>query len=327
MVDFRYHLVSLVSVFLSLALGIILGAGPLQNSIGNALQDQVTELRTSREQLRSDLDQMTQERDGVDAALEIAGGQLIPGTLEGRRIGLVLLPQVNASDVENARGRIEKAGGSIAAQIQLEEGFVLGDNASYRNALASQMAEHIEGVDEGSDPITVLATALSTIARGPSADPNIQSLAGYFTVNDEGHALATFNQSSEQGVDAVLIVVPTGLVDTASESETLSAEEKEKVQAQQEEQKAAHAIWQTFYTTFAKGGPTVALGQASEGSLLTDLRSTNAGSTVDSPGTAAGGYNTVFALASAITGNNVSLGSGPGASAPFGTRVDAGNHD
>lgn len=326
MVDFRYHLVSLVSVFLALALGIILGAGPLQNSIGNALQDQVTELRTSREQLRTDLDQMAHERDGANAALEIAGEQLIPGTLEGRRIGLVLLPDVDPGDVENARGRIEQAGGSIAAQIQLEEGFVQADNASYRNALASQMVGHIEGVDEGSDPITVLATALSMIARGSSTDPNVQSLTGYFAVNDEGHALATFNQSSEQGVDAILIVVPMGTVEAVSADETSSAEEKEKLQAQQEAQKAAHIIWQTFYTTFAKGGPTVALGQAGEGTILVDLRSTNVGSTVDSPGTVTGSFNTVFALASAISGTNVSLGSGQGASAPFGTRLDAGIH-
>ena len=326
MVDFRYHLVSLVSVFLALALGIILGAGPLQNSIGNALQDQVTELRTSREQLRDDLDKMTQERQEADTALEIAGGQLIPGTLEGRRIGLVVLPNVDSGDVESVRTRIDQAGGSIATHIQIEEGFTLSDNASYRKALASQMAGSIEGVDEGSDPIIVLATALNMIARGSSADQNIQALTGYFTVKDEGHALATFNQTSEQGGDAVRIVVPSGVFDIDDLVKNASGEEKEQLQAKQEEEKAAHTMWQTLYTTFAKGGPTVALGEAVEGSILLDLRSTNVGSTVDSPRSVAGGFNTVFALASVITGNNVALGSGEGASAVFGTRVDAGNH-
>ena len=45
MIDFRYHLVSLISVFLALAVGVVLGAGPLQNSLGTALNDQVTSLR------------------------------------------------------------------------------------------------------------------------------------------------------------------------------------------------------------------------------------------------------------------------------------------
>ena len=48
MIDFRYHLVSLISVFLALAVGVVLGAGPLQNSLGTALNDQVTSLRENR---------------------------------------------------------------------------------------------------------------------------------------------------------------------------------------------------------------------------------------------------------------------------------------
>ena len=45
MIDFRYHIVSLISVFLALAVGIILGAGPLQGAIGDQLTGQVDQLR------------------------------------------------------------------------------------------------------------------------------------------------------------------------------------------------------------------------------------------------------------------------------------------
>ncbi|MDU2059289.1 MAG: copper transporter, partial [Dermabacter sp.] len=37
MIDFRYHLVSLVAVFLALAIGIVLGAGPLRDGVGQTL--------------------------------------------------------------------------------------------------------------------------------------------------------------------------------------------------------------------------------------------------------------------------------------------------
>jgi hypothetical protein len=37
MIDFRYHLVSLVSVFIALAVGIVLGAGPLKDPISEGL--------------------------------------------------------------------------------------------------------------------------------------------------------------------------------------------------------------------------------------------------------------------------------------------------
>ena len=57
MIDFRYHLVSLISVFLALAVGVVLGAGPLQNSLGTALNDQVTALRENRNATQAKLEQ------------------------------------------------------------------------------------------------------------------------------------------------------------------------------------------------------------------------------------------------------------------------------
>ena len=49
MIDFRYHLVSLVSVFLALAVGIVLGAGPLNEPIARGLSQSVQQLRQDRD--------------------------------------------------------------------------------------------------------------------------------------------------------------------------------------------------------------------------------------------------------------------------------------
>ena len=37
MVNFRYHIVSLIAVFVALCLGVVLGAGPLQSRISSGL--------------------------------------------------------------------------------------------------------------------------------------------------------------------------------------------------------------------------------------------------------------------------------------------------
>ena len=52
MIDFRYHVVSLISVFLALAVGIALGAGPLKETIGDTLTGQVEQLRQEKDALR-----------------------------------------------------------------------------------------------------------------------------------------------------------------------------------------------------------------------------------------------------------------------------------
>ena len=56
MIDFRYHLVSIVSIFMALAVGIVLGAGPLKEDIGNTLTSEVKNLRADKAALRGELD-------------------------------------------------------------------------------------------------------------------------------------------------------------------------------------------------------------------------------------------------------------------------------
>ena len=56
MIDFRYHLVSLTSVLIALAVGIVLGAGPLKEGISESLGQQVEQLREDKDTLRAQLD-------------------------------------------------------------------------------------------------------------------------------------------------------------------------------------------------------------------------------------------------------------------------------
>ncbi len=322
MVDFRYHLVSLVSVFLALAVGIILGAGPLQNSIGNTLQDQVTELRTSRNEARAQAKEAADAREAADAALDVAGVQLTAGTLEGRTVAVLVFPGADSDAYEQAKAKIEAAGGSIVSRVALDKGFVTAANGSFRNALAGQMGA-IEGVDDSADSTVRLAAALDTVLRKGTGDATAAAMMGYFTSVDSEHVLIRVEQEPAAAADAVFMVVPESTVPEPDPSATMSAEEEAKA----DDVRAANAIYTSLFSTFAGRGPTVALGVAESGSLLEDMRPLANGSTVDSPGTIAGDYNTAFAIAAEIAGQHVDLGSGDGARAPFGTRIDVARHD
>ena len=92
MIDFRYHLVSLISVFLSLAVGVVLGAGPLQNSLGTALNDQVTSLRADRNETKTRLEQTEAAVNDRDGYITAAAAAYLPGTLDGKKVALAVLP-------------------------------------------------------------------------------------------------------------------------------------------------------------------------------------------------------------------------------------------
>ena len=71
MIDFRYHLVCIVSIFLALAVGIVLGAGPLQGELGDTLTNEVAGLRQDKAQLNAQLSDATAEIDARELGFEV----------------------------------------------------------------------------------------------------------------------------------------------------------------------------------------------------------------------------------------------------------------
>ena len=55
MISFRYHIVSIVSVFLALAIGVALGGGPLKGEVDNTLVDQVKADRKTKVDLQAQI--------------------------------------------------------------------------------------------------------------------------------------------------------------------------------------------------------------------------------------------------------------------------------
>ena len=117
MIDFRYHLVSLISVFLALAVGVVLGAGPLQNSLGTALNDQVTSLRADRNEIKTRLEQTEAAVNDRDDYIAAAAGAYLPGTLTGHKIVLVVLPEAQGGDIDLVTSQLETAGATIVDSL------------------------------------------------------------------------------------------------------------------------------------------------------------------------------------------------------------------
>ena len=62
MISFRYHIVSIVSVFLALAVGVALGGGPLKGEVDNTLVDQVKTDRAAKAALEAQITAPAQQQ-------------------------------------------------------------------------------------------------------------------------------------------------------------------------------------------------------------------------------------------------------------------------
>lgn len=113
MIDFRYHVVSIVAIFLALTVGLVIGASILSGSLANSLRgdlgkanNQITDQQKQIKTLKSQLDQ--QEKYITDTA-----GQLVSGKLSGQCVALVQIAGADADAYAAVRGMLSKQSGAL----------------------------------------------------------------------------------------------------------------------------------------------------------------------------------------------------------------------
>lgn len=182
MIDFRYHLVSIVSIFMALAVGIVLGAGPLKGQIGDTLTQEVTQLREDRSALRTELDAARKAGASRDEFTADARARLVGGTLSGGTVALVVLPGADADDVKEIADTITASGATVVSRTTVEDAWVPDDNdaSSSQSKLATELRRSLglpSAAPSDSAPLDdVLGAALVSTSGGAVTDAGKRAL-------------------------------------------------------------------------------------------------------------------------------------------------------
>lgn len=236
MIDFRYHIVSLISVFLALAVGIALGAGPLKETIGDTLTGQVELLRAEKDALRAELETSQARLANSTAWISAAGPELVDGTLDGRRVAVVALGEIDAERAAAIDSALTDAGATLTAHVTVTDVWTDEDLRSMRRALAGTFVQYLEPApaDDAQDE-TVLAQALAqglTSASPTSPDSLSESASTLLDLLDEGdQALIALEEPVTTAADAVVVVNPFD--DSAPAVESPASEEQESATSAQ----------------------------------------------------------------------------------------------
>jgi len=202
-ISFRYHLVSIVAVFLALALGVLIGTTVVNQTIIADLDRRTESAVRSADDLRREVSDMRAEiqlRDRFDqAALPL----LIEDQLIASEVVLLTVEGVDPSDVDVVRSTLRDAGASVVAEMVVTARMALADDAA-RGELATLL-----GMADSGDP-TELSEAAgrslgSRLATGPdSVDGDLlQGLASAGFVDVQ--AGRTFDGIGGEGQAVVLL--------------------------------------------------------------------------------------------------------------------------
>jgi hypothetical protein len=92
MIDFRYHLVSIVAVFLALAIGIVLGTTALNGPIESKLSRLEASARSEADTLRTQNSQLQQQINNDQSFAQANASLVLPHLLDGQSVVLVVAP-------------------------------------------------------------------------------------------------------------------------------------------------------------------------------------------------------------------------------------------
>src|SRR5699024_5413268 len=235
-IDFRYHLVSLISVFLALAVGIVLGAGPLRENLGDQLAGQVEQLRTEQDQLRSQADELGIQNDQLASFITEIGPDLVADTLPGNDIAILTDDSSTRPATERTSELLEEAGAQSVTRVDLQPALWEPDEDDRRTEAISAISAIAPGaLDtelEGSEQLSaVIVTLLAPAAEDSDLDPELRAQIWQILVD---HQLVTLTGDMPPQVDGVIFAsaAPEDLAEE-SEDDTAATERAQGLLASQ----------------------------------------------------------------------------------------------
>jgi hypothetical protein len=157
-IDFRYHLVSIVAVFLALAIGIVVGATALQphalallDRASSHEEHEITGYRTEISNLKN---QITGDQTFGQAAAPL----LLHNLLTGQKVVLVTAPGSDGSTISGITSALKQAGAKVTGQAALQPAFF--DTTASTESSLSTLAQKLSPpglVLSDKTPITGLA--------------------------------------------------------------------------------------------------------------------------------------------------------------------------
>ena len=304
MIDFRYHLVSLISVFLALAVGVVLGAGPLQNSLGTALNDQVTALRENRNATQAKLEQTETAVNERDSYITQAASGLLPGTLSSKNVVMVLLPEAKAEDADAITTQLKNAGATVTGRVSLTSTWVDLSRENYRSTFSGQVQGHLDSTTS-KDANGILGEALAKALTANDDSSRVLMDMLSVTADKSGTPFVSVDSTPTAPAEMIVVVGPRPQA-SSGKGATVEATPGQDPKA-----------WAKALEGTAGRAPTVVVGSADgDDGVVSIIRSEKAKvTTVDSVGQIAASVSTPLALASTRAGTIGHYGFDKGAEA------------
>ncbi len=203
MINFRYHIVSLMAVFIALSVGIAVGVS-LSPSVDQGLLQQAAQDRKQVADLRAELDRRKALDDYRNAYDEQVGEAVTAGVLSGQRVATVAMPEAPEDVVQSISTAVEAAGGTVVREVDVNaEAFDAGKAEDVTDALANYVGPL--GLNDSMSTATRFGVALGR-SIGSKEMEDRDPLALALGESLESRGLVTISEGSPAQAQLIIVV-------------------------------------------------------------------------------------------------------------------------
>ena len=121
MINFRFHLISLIAVFLALAVGVVMGYGVLGQPTVDTLQNRIDTVEGRANRIKSENKELKTENSRLSGAMEALGSFAVEQRLQGITAVPIAVRGVDGDKVTDTVRLGRGAGASVPGVVWLEE--------------------------------------------------------------------------------------------------------------------------------------------------------------------------------------------------------------
>ncbi len=140
MIDFKYHVVSIVAVFLALAVGIVLGTNVLSGDVLSNLKTQTSDLRKEAQTLRDQNQQQQKQLSDDENFAQALEPVAVAGRLSGRHVVVITVPSAPKSVRDAAAKTLAAAGATVTAEVDVAASYSDPQQATSLDELLKTLA-------------------------------------------------------------------------------------------------------------------------------------------------------------------------------------------
>jgi hypothetical protein len=169
-IDFRYHLVSIVAVFLALALGMFIGSTTLRPKVAQDLKHRTDTLSAKNDDLRAENKALDDRLEDADSFANQVLPYAVDGTLGGQTVAVVSLPDTDSDQLDAVLDALVASGAIVTGDVRLREPLLDFSQDAFLRTLTERLALPGRALPESSGTdraLALLAEVLGHRSQGP----------------------------------------------------------------------------------------------------------------------------------------------------------------